>query len=128
MIDLIESGIPQPTTVQVASREDATVKDTLDVKVVAAPGGAIKGPGKVTAQAKGLRTSVPDQPGCTYFWTIRGGVITEGTHSQMMYFDAGDGPVVQLTCEIRNEAGDSFQATLEVPVATPAPEPTPGPS
>lgn len=108
---------PGAYTVQVASREEPSIKAKVPVKVVAAPAGAVKGPGRVTAGAKGLRASVPEQAGCRYAWTVTGGTVTGGADGPMVLFEAGDGPKIQLVCDITNEAGDSFQAKLTVTVA-----------
>ena len=109
-------AVPGDYTVQVRSKEDPAVKDAVAVKVVAAPRGAVKGPGKVVAHAAGLRASVPDQAGCTYAWKVTGGRITGGAQGPLVTFDAGDGPKVKLVCELTNEAGDVLEAALEVPV------------
>ena len=107
---------PGTFTVQVASLEDAAVKESAEVRVVLPPRGPVKGPGRVLAHAKDLRASVPDQPGCAYAWTLTGGVISSGGDSQMVVFEAGEGPVLTMVCEVRNEAGETFRSTLEVPV------------
>jgi hypothetical protein len=109
-------GKPGAYTVQVRSKDDPAIKATVPVKVVAAPAGAVKGPGKVAAGAKALRASVVEQAGCRYAWKVTGGTITSGADAPLVVFVAGDGPKLDLVCEITNEAGDSFEAKLTVPV------------
>jgi len=115
------SQVPGTYTVQVAAAEDATAKDSLVVKVVAAPMGEIRGPGPVKAGTEGLRASVPEQEGCTYAWTLTGGRALAGRDTPALTFQAGDGPKLKLTCEITNEAGDFLTLSLDVDVA-PNPE------
>jgi len=108
--------VPGQYTVQVASREDATVKATLAVKVVAAPVGPVKGPARITAGQTGLGARVPDQPGCTYAWKLSGGTLTSGQGLPEVVFEAGAGPELKLTCTITNEAAESMEASLALPV------------
>ncbi|BDU77413.1 hypothetical protein [Mesoterricola sediminis] len=108
---------PGRYTVQAALREDPTVRATLAIQVVAAPVGPVRGPGHATKGATGLGASVPDQPGCTYAWTVEGGTLRTGAGSPRITFDAGAGPRVRLICEITNEAGEAFRSTLDLPLA-----------
>ncbi|BDU73537.1 hypothetical protein [Mesoterricola silvestris] len=107
---------PGAYTVLVVSKDDPSIKAAVPVKVVAAPAGAVKGPGKVVPGARALRASVPEQAGCRYAWKITGGTLTSGADAPQVTFDAGEGPKLDLVCEITNEAGDSLKATLTVPV------------
>lgn len=110
---------PGSYTVQVAAKEDPTVKDTLAVTVVAPPKGPIQAPPRVAAGAGGLLATVPEQPGCSYRWRAEGGRIETGADAHRVTFAAGAGPKVKLVCEIVNAAGDSLEASLEVPVVVP---------
>ena len=112
--------VPGNYTVQVASQEDAAVKATLPVKVVAAPIGPVKGPAHATAGQTGLGARVPDQPGCTYLWKLTGATLTSGQGLPEVVFEAGDGPELKLACTITNEANESLEASLTIPVAAPA--------
>lgn len=107
---------PGEYTVQVQAKDDPSVKDTLAVKVVAAPKGPIRGPRKPGAHDKGLAASVPDQAGCTYAWKVTGGQITGGGDGNRVTFDAGDGPKLTLVCTVTNEAGESLESRLELTV------------
>ncbi len=110
-------AVPGVYTVVVSSKDDPSIRTSVPVKVVAAPAGTVKGPGRVTPGAKGLRASVVEQAGCRYAWKVTGGVVTAGADAPLVSFDAGEGPALELVCEITNEAGDSFQAKLTVPVS-----------
>ena len=107
--------VPGNYTVQVASQEA-----TLPVKVVAAPIGPVKGPAHATAGQTGLGARVPDQPGCTYLWKLTGATLTSGQGLPEVVFEAGDGPELKLACTITNEANESLEASLTIPVAAPA--------
>lgn len=107
---------PGDYTVQVRSKDDPTVKDTLAVKVVAAPLGPMRAPAKVAAHATGLHASVPDQEGCTFAWKVTGGQITAGADGNLVTFEAGDGPTVGLECLVSNAAGESLRLTMDLPV------------
>lgn len=105
-------------TVQVACKEDPTVRANLPVKVVPAPFGQLRGPGRFAPGAKGLTVSVPGQDGCTYVWTVGGGTLTSAK-GPVITFDAGDTTVVDIACVITNEAGDSLRLTLRAKANTP---------
>jgi hypothetical protein len=107
---------PGEYTVRGTALDDPAVKATLSVKVVAAPTGPLRGPSRISAGQKGLKAGLPEQPGCTYAWTVSGGVITAGGREPRVTFDAGEGPEVRLDCVVANEAGDVFKGTLTVPV------------
>lgn len=109
--------VPGSYTVQAEVPGEPGARATLRVKVVAAPVGPVKGPGKAIRGGAGLRASVPEQPGCTYAWTVDGGQVTAGAGTPRITFDAGTGPRVRITCEITNEAGEAFRSTLDLPLA-----------
>lgn len=98
-------------TLQVKSVEDPSARATLPVRVVAAPFGRIQGPGRFAPGAKGLKAHVDAQEGCTYVWTLGGGALTSAKDAAIT-FDAGDGPGVDITCVITNEAGDTLRLSL----------------
>jgi hypothetical protein len=110
-------AVPGDYTVRGQAQDDPAAKASLAVKVVAAPTGPLRGPARITAGQKDLKAGVPEQPGCTYLWTVAGGVITAGGREPRVTFDAGEGAQVKLDCVVTNEAGDTFKGSLTVPVA-----------
>jgi len=58
-------------------------------------------------------------PGSQYHWSIVGGLITAGTDTASVSFQAGAGPRLTLACRVTNAAGDVLDASLELPVAAP---------
>lgn len=111
--------VPGAYTVQAQVPGEPGARAVLRVKVVPAPTGPLKGPAKAAKGATGLRASVPEQPGCTYTWTVEGGQIKAGSGTPRITFDAGAGSRVRVTCEITNEAGEAYRSTLDLPLAEP---------
>lgn len=68
--------------------------------VISAPAQALPG-------ASGLVASVPVQSGCTYAWTLVGGVLISGQGSNSITFTAGSGSSLSLACTATNAAGTS---------------------
>jgi hypothetical protein len=100
----------------------AQVKDgpaaAAKVTVVAPPAGEIIAPPRVLPQAPQVARIAPVS-GSQYHWGITGGLITAGTDTASISFQAGAGPKVMLACQVTNAAGDVLNSSLEVPVASP---------
>ena len=109
--------VPGTYTLQVASHDDPTVKDTSTIKVLPVPTGAISGPFRITPKEKGLKASVPAQAGMSYLWKITNGTITEGETTPAITFDAGEEKTLQLECTIYIVGGDSLRLTLDITLA-----------
>jgi hypothetical protein len=69
--------------------------------------------------AEGQVARIAPVPGSQYQWTIAGGLITAGTDTASVTFQAGAGPKVVLACRVTNAAGDALRSSLEIPVAAP---------
>lgn len=89
---------------------------TAKVTVVAAPAGEITVTPHIMAAAQGLHASVPAVPGCSYQWSLSGGLISAGADGPVLTFEAGAGPSLKLACRIVNAAGDALSSSLEVPM------------
>jgi formylglycine-generating enzyme required for sulfatase activity len=82
------------------------VTQTVAVTVVPVPNTpTITAPAHVSAGSSGLLASVPVQPGCTYLWSISGGVITSGGATSSITFTAGPVGTLNLSCTVFNAAG-----------------------
>ncbi len=94
--------------------------------VVAAPTvPTLSAPPMVASNQMGCTASVPVQDGCSYAWTISGGIITSGDATNTVVFIAGATGTVQLSCVLTNKAGISASAgTLVIPVVALAGQPT----
>ena len=81
-------------------------------------------PTYVTAGTTGLTASVPIQPGCTFAWSVTGGVLTAGASTNLVTFIAGASGYVGLSCVANNAAGAPSSAgtaictIVAVPVIT----------
>jgi formylglycine-generating enzyme required for sulfatase activity len=60
--------------------------------------------------------SVPDQPGCTYNWTITGGTILAGADTRTLSYQASQPGQVQLDCTVTNPAGIEAETQFLVTV------------
>jgi hypothetical protein len=89
------------------------------VTVVAPPAGEIVAPPRVPRAAVDQVARIAPVPDSQYHWTITGGIITAGTDTPSVTFQAGAGPKVVLACRVTNAAGDALNSSLEVPVAAP---------
>ncbi len=67
----------------------------------------IAAPAYVAANGKGIPASVAEQPGCSYEWTISGGVIAGSRSESSISFTAGAPGSITLTCKVTNSVGDS---------------------
>jgi hypothetical protein len=86
------------------------------IKVVPAPVAPITAPDRLVARQMGCRASVPVQPGASYTWEIRGGVLTSGIHDPVATFMVAQVQELTLRCTVRNEAGDAFTGVVVIPV------------
>ena len=111
-------GAPGVFTVQ--ARFTATGQTAVArVTVVAAPAGSISAPPRVLPGAEGQQASIAPVAGSSYLWSITGGRITAGGTSPAVTFQAGTGARLELKCRVTNQAGDSLNSSLEIPVAAP---------
>jgi len=105
-----------PGLAEVTARAGAR-SGSVQVRVVPAPRGPIAGPAKIQAGAKGLRASVPAQPGCTYAWSVVNASLQGPADGPGVVFEAGATGPVQLFCRIVNAGGTALKASLEIPLA-----------
>ncbi len=83
----------------------STPGTAISTVVAAATQPTITAPSNVTANQPGYAASVSAQLGCTYAWTIAGGVFTTSPSGTSVTFTAGPSGTVQLTCMVTNSAG-----------------------
>lgn len=103
----------------VTSAAGSTAQRSVMVSVPGTPSATITTTSPVTAFASNLQASVAIQSGCTYAWSIQGGVISSGATSNAVVFSAGGVGVVTLTCIVTNEAGVSATNSIQIPVVDP---------
>jgi hypothetical protein len=58
----------------------------------------------VNGEQAGCTASVPEQPGCTYQWTVTNATLTAGATSHSVTFTAGDIGDIDFTCTVSNQA------------------------
>jgi hypothetical protein len=98
-------------TLTVLAPDGTSATGSLTVKVVALPQApVITAPAAVTAGQTGLLASVPDQPGCTFAWSIVSGTINAGGSGLQITFSAAANGQLQLRCTATNAAGAQAQA------------------
>ena len=85
-----------------ASHANPLETGTAAVTVTSLTAPVISVPTYVTANATGLKASVPVQPDCTYAWTVTGGTVTSGAGTNQITFTAGASGYVQFTCTVTN--------------------------
>jgi hypothetical protein len=89
------------------------------VTVVAPPAGTISAPARVLPGAEGLKAGIAPVAGSSYLWSVTGGEVTAGVTSPAVTFRAGTGSKLELKCRVTNQAGDTLNSSLEVPVVAP---------
>ena len=85
-----------------ASHANSQETGTAAVTVTSLATPVITVPTYVTANATGLKASVPVQAACTYAWTVTGGTVTSGAGTNQITFTAGASGYVQFTCTVTN--------------------------
>ena len=85
-----------------ASHANSLEAGTAAVTVTSLSTPVISVPTYVTANATGLKATVPAQADCTYAWTVTGGTVTSGAGTHQITFTAGASGYVQLACTVTN--------------------------
>jgi hypothetical protein len=107
---------PGVYTVRAQAKDGESQPAAAKVTVVAPPAGEIIAPPRVLPQTAQVARIAP-VAGSQYRWSIVGGLITAGTDTASVSFQAGAGPRLTLACRVTNAAGDALNSTLELPVA-----------
>lgn len=103
------TSVTQTTTVAVVATPVAQIASTIPADAV------------LTAGAAGFQAEVPDQPGCTYAWTLSGGTLDAGAGTRSVRFSAGAAGTLSLAVTVTNAAGTAQQGTWSRPVLAPPP-------
>lgn len=77
---------------------------TLTIVAPPAPP-VVTAPAHVTANQAGYTASIPAQAGCTYAWTITGGILIAGQQTPTVAFTPAGSGTTELTCVATNAAG-----------------------
>lgn len=132
----VQSGLESSPVLRPVSPETSTAYSVASVSdgscawgpfsavpkwVIVQPGGpppvGLVAPSSVPARRRGLVASVPDLPGRTWAWTIRGGTLVSGQGSPQITFDAGfPGTLVVSVAEVLAGGCLTSDATANVDV------------
>ena len=117
-VGAVASGVPKAVTPQdnpttytltVTAPGGTVLTRALTIQLVDPPQPpVISGvPDVVAPGATGLTATVPDQPGCTFTWTLDKGTIAAGGKSRTVTFSAAPFGQLVLTCTATNAAGSA---------------------
>ena len=87
---------------------------TSTAQLVTPPDSTLTVPATVTTGAVGLNAAVPDQPGCTFSWTVSGGAITAGDGTHAITFTAGAVGTLHVACTVTNAAGTASTGAQDI--------------
>ena len=97
-------------TVTNAAGTPSSTGSTSCAVVAPATQPTVTAPGNVTAGQTGYTASITAQAGCTYAWTITGGVLTSSTTGTNVTFTAGASGQVHLSCTVTDAGSTSAPA------------------
>ena len=110
------AATPGSGTVVAMWKGDVRYTATAAVKVVAAPNATITTSAAIITVNTAATASVPTQPGSTYTWAVKGGVLSGDQNAPQIQFTSAAAGAVQITCTVTDAAGDSANGHKSVTV------------
>lgn len=99
--------------------KDTRYVGTASITTFPVPVATITASASVDANAQNLVASVPEQPGCTYHWTVEGGTLVSGDGTSQIIYTAGPSGTVHLACTVTNAIGAPAEGAKPVLVVEP---------
>ncbi|MBS1767176.1 MAG: hypothetical protein JST05_07230 [Acidobacteria bacterium] len=112
-------------TLTVTNSAGTSVNATTTITVAPLPDATLTVPASATANHLGFQASVPNQAGCSYYWTITNGTLVTGIYGQQETSSYGGssigfrattaGTPAVVSCTVSNQVG-SVQSSASIPV------------